>query len=85
MRDDYTPDAALEDIKVGLKLLQEIEADYPESWEKGEDFLVDVREKLEDVQTSIKDFQNVTPGQTQAIQNWCRGIRRWHPQHRNDD
>lgn len=77
------PDAALEDIDSTLELIDEIENDYPRVWDRGEAFLSDVREKMTDVRETIADRQEVTMRQQQAIDNWAKGVRRWHPQHRD--
>lgn len=74
---------ALEAIDAILKRITEIEEDYPESWERGEDFLTDVREKLSDIRPRVVEYGSATAKQMQAIRNWGDGVDRWHPEYRD--
>ncbi len=75
-------EAALEDIDHVLAMIQEIEDDYPRIWDRGESFLEDVREKISEVNDTITEMGMVTQRQQTAIDNWAKGVSRWHPDHR---
>ena len=79
------PEAAMAEIDSHLGVIDEIAADYPNAWDAGEDFLADVRKKLRDVRKTIQQREDVTEGQARAIENWGRGVRRWHPDERERD
>lgn len=76
---------SLEDIKRALAMARDLEENYSHIWDRGEDFLEDVRDKLVEVRDTIKQAGEVSLRQATAIENWCRGIRRWHPEHKHDD
>lgn len=78
----WTADQAVEQIDRALRLIDEIEEDHPHTWERGEEFMEDVREKLSDVRETIENRQSVTERQQSAIEGWTSGVKRWHPDHR---
>lgn len=74
---------ALEDIALGVALVDDIEAEHEHTWERGEVFLTDVRSKLLDVKETILQTGRISTRQQSAIDNWVDGIRRWHPDHKD--
>lgn len=78
------PQAAIEAIDYYLDVAAEVEVGYPSSWEKGADFLEDVREKLRSVKNTITEREEVSAKQAKAIDSWGHGICRWHPELRGD-
>lgn len=80
---DYRPKDAFEDIDATLELIQDLEDNYSSIWDKGEDFFVDVREKITSVRETIGETARVSPGQESAIENWLRGVQKWHPDYRS--
>jgi polyhydroxyalkanoate synthesis regulator phasin len=73
---------ALEEIDKLIDLVDDIEANHENTWERGEDFLDDVRTKLRSVRKTIDEKDDCTERQAQSIENWGDGIKRWHPDHR---
>jgi len=51
--------------------------DDPEMSEDGILFLDSVQNKVVNLQSRIKKFGDVTPGQERAIKNWRAGVQRW--------
>lgn len=72
-------DEALEQIEEILETIDEIEGDYPRSFDKGEDFLEDVREKAQSMAETLENMDWVTDAQARALDNWQAGVNRWHP------
>ena len=80
----YTSDDALEDIEAILFMIDEIENEYPRVWDRGEDFLSDVREKVQGVKLSVENTDSVTENMARAIHNWSNGVMNWHPEYREE-
>ncbi len=74
--DDYGQDT--------LDLINEIRDEYPRIWARGEDFLADVEAKILAVRETVAQTGHVSPRQQAALDNWDAGVRRWHPDHRDD-
>ena len=79
MSSDPEVNGILEDIDIGIEMVDDIEVCHPHTWERGEDFLSDVRDKLRSVRATIEDRDFVTERQSNAVANWIEGIERWCP------
>jgi peptidoglycan hydrolase CwlO-like protein len=75
-------ETALEDIDETLDVIQDLEDNYDRTWDRGQDFLEDVRAKLTEVRETIEENGFVTSNQEKAIYNWGKGVRNWHPEYK---
>jgi len=73
---------AIEAIDSTLELIADMEDNYPDIWERGCEFLGDVRKGLRSVRATVLDHRRCSSRQEKAIYNWGRGVRKWHPDHR---
>lgn len=55
-----------------------IDDELPEAaWDKASDFFEDIKDKVGDMEETIRRLERVTPAQARALENWEAGIRRW--------
>lgn len=74
---DY--DAAVTLAETILEDIDYLEEQYFENYCAGEEFLSDVRGKVESVLETLEKRNTVTPKQYSALRNWHEGVTRWFP------
>lgn len=72
---------ALEEIEEAFERLEELEDSHPEAYERGYEFLDDVKDSLEGVRETIERHHKVTGRQEDAILSWKNSIEKWFPDH----
>lgn len=68
-----------------IDLIDEIENEHPRTWERGREFLADIRDKVRSVADGIDRYGEPTERQAAALDGWERGVRKWHPELRHDE
>jgi len=69
----------LAEIDEVLQNIETLESEYSSSFDRGYDFLEDVREKLQSMRKSIEQRGTYTQKQLNAVRGWGEGVLRWFP------
>lgn len=70
---------AIDSIHAVLGWIEEIEEDYPEVYEQGEDYFEGVYNNALTLEDRIEKQKHVTERQAEAIQKWVASVRKRHP------
>ena len=60
-----------------IDTVDRIESDDPSTFDRGEDFLCDIRDKAQDMLSAIEERGTVTEKQASTADNWLAGVSKW--------